>query len=97
MDLLDLLKISDLNESESVLKIENSKQVNSHSVSPSSSVGELLFGRLDKDKNGVIDKEEFLAVVGNAQGVNALAIALGNKSCEIYEDNKIYYNQSGEK
>ena len=76
----DLLKISDLNESESMLKRENRvKQVNSHSVSPSSSVGELLFDRLDKDKNGVIDKEEFLEAVQNAQGVNALAIALGNE------------------
>ena len=75
----DLLKISDLNESESMLKRENRvKQVNSHSVSLSS-VGELLFDRLDKDKNGVIDKEEFLEAVQNAQGVNALAIALGNE------------------
>ena len=75
----DLLKISDLNGSESMMKREGrAKQVNSRSVSPSSSVGELLFDRLDKDKNGVIDRAEFLEAVQNAQGVNALAVALGN-------------------
>ena len=39
-------------------------------------MGELLFDRIDKDKNGVIDRKEFLEAVQNAQALTALASSL---------------------
>ena len=48
-------------------------------TSPSSNMGELLFDRIDKDKNGVIDRKEFLEAVQNAQALTALAATFNDE------------------
>ena len=64
-----LLKVSDLDPSQST-------RVGQQAPLSPSNMGELLFDRIDKDKNGVIDRKEFLEAVQNAQALTALASSL---------------------
>eukprot|EP00943_MAST-04B_sp_MAST-4B-sp1_P004580 g4580.t1 len=75
-----LLKVSDLDPSDSTAAFRKKMMDKEHTpTSPSSNMGELLFDRIDKDKNGVIDRKEFLEAVQNAQALTALAATFNDE------------------